>query len=210
VDRPTILFATHNPGKLVEMRALLEPLGLECVGADAAGLSVPEETGATFAANAAIKAHAASGALDGAPILADDSGLVVPALGGAPGVHTARFAAGGYGAAIDRLRLLLEALGPAADERAELVCALCLVTADGLAHAAESRREGRLVFPPRGEGPGFEPIFEPAGERRALAELDEHARIHAHPRAAAVAALAPALRATALSAPRSLRRFPGR
>ncbi len=196
MDRPTLVFATHNPGKLAEMRALLAPFGLACRGAESLGLPSPEEVGETFAENAAIKARAAFAAC-GLPALADDSGLVVRALGGAPGVHTSRFAAGelGFGAAIERLGGMMAALGEEADPGAELVCALCLVTTGGEARASEARAEGRVVFPPRGEGPGFEPIFEPRGQRRTLAEMGARERLLAHPRTAAVAALGAELRA---------------
>ena len=177
MDDSTLLFATHNLGKLEEMRALLAPRGWACVGATELGLPAPAEDGATFAENAAIKARAAFAAT-GLPTIADDSGLVVAGLGGAPGVHTARFAAGprGFERAIERLGAMLDARGPAADRSAELVSAVCLVVARGEERAAEARTTGRVVFPPRGEGPGFEPIFEPDGDARTLAEMDAASR----------------------------------
>ncbi len=204
VDAPTVVFATHNAGKLAEMRSLLARHGLGCVGAAELGLVAPIEDGATFAENAALKARAAYAAT-GLPTIADDSGLVVPALGGAPGVHTARFASGprGFEGAIERLGAMLGGLGPGAEHRAELVSAVCLVGAQGDERAAEAHAAGRLVFPPRGDGPGFEPIFELHGARRTLAELDVEDRLRAHPRSAAVAALADALDAIATRARRS-------
>jgi XTP/dITP diphosphohydrolase len=194
VPSEALIFATHNPGKVAELRALLAPLGLCCVGAGALGLDAPDEIHETFAENAALKAREAHRAT-GRPAIGDDSGLVVPALDGAPGVHTARFAGPGrdFGAAMARLEALLAARGPSVDRRAELVCALHL-EADGVARGVEARLSGALVWPPRGEGPGFEPVFEPEGRGLTLAELPEEIRLRLHPRAAAVAALEPELR----------------
>jgi XTP/dITP diphosphohydrolase len=197
VQSEALIFATHNPGKVEELAALLAPLGLECLGAGALGLPPPDEIFETFAENAALKAREAYGAT-GQPAIGDDSGLVVWALDGAPGVHTARFAGPerDFRAAMTRLEALLDAKGPSVDRRAELVCALHL-EAPGLSRGAEARLGGKLVWPPRGDGPGFEPIFVPEGGSQTLAELPATARLWAHPRAAAVAKLEGALRSLA-------------
>ncbi len=194
MDPEALVFATHNRGKVEELRALLAPLGLACVGADALGLVAPDEIYETFAENAALKAREASRAT-GRAAIGDDSGLVVPALGGAPGVHTARFAGPDrdFRAAMARLEALLAVEGPDVDRRAELVCALHL-EAPGLSRGVEARVPGRVVWPPRGDGPGFEPVFVPDGGLATLAELPAGARLAAHPRAIALVRLEPALR----------------
>ena len=157
-----LVVASHNPGKLAEIAELLRPLGIEALSAAALGLIEPEETADSFAGNAALKARAAAKAA-GLPALADDSGLVVPALGGAPGVHSARWAgpARDFGQAMRRVEAELTALGTS-DVRAAFVCALALAWPDGHVEAAEGRVEGTLVFPPRGRrGFGYDPIFVP-------------------------------------------------
>lgn len=180
-----LVVATHNPGKAAEWRALLGPVD---TAADL-GLPEPDETGATFAANAALKARAAMQAT-GRPCLAEDAGLVVPALDGRPGVRTRRAAhtAGGWSALADAL---LDALGTDRTP-AFYVCALALVGPDGEAWSAEARAPGYLVRP-RGEGPGLAPAFQPFGSTTTWAELGpDWRRAHDH-RARALVALREAL-----------------
>ena len=170
-----IVVATHNAGKLVEMRMLLAPFGLDAVSAGELGLPEPEETGTTFRANAALKAHAAAEA-SRLPALADDSGLVVDALDGAPGVHTARWAGpdrdwGFAMATVDRRLREKGAVAPA-ERRARFVSALCLAWPDGHEEAFEGTVEGTLVWPPRGaKGFGYDPMFRPDGFERTFGEM---------------------------------------
>jgi XTP/dITP diphosphohydrolase len=189
-----LVLATHNAGKLAELAELLRPRGVTIVTAGALGLAEPAETGATFAENAALKARAAAAA-SGLPALADDSGLVVHALGGLPGVRSARWAGPGRDFA-SAIRLVLDALErrygsfEAADPRASFVALLCLAWPDGHAELFEGRVDGRLVAEPRGEhGFGYDPIFVPTGETRTFAEMpaaEKHGLSH---RARAVRAL---------------------
>jgi len=180
-DRPRltgpIVAATHNPGKLREIAELLRPYGIEAIGAAAIGLREPEETGATFRDNAILKAEAAAHA-SGRLALADDSGLSVAALGGQPGVHSARWAEGAAGrprdfaAAMARIERELRALGAPRPWRAEFVCALALASPDGRTEVFEGRVGGDLVFPPRGtQGFGYDPIFLPDGRTRTFGEM---------------------------------------
>ena len=160
-----IVAATHNAGKLREIRELLAPHGVDAVGAAELNLAEPEETGATFRDNAAIKAEAAARAA-GEPALADDSGLCVEALGGAPGVYSARWAGGSkdFAAAMARIERELLAAGAAKPWRAYFVSALALGWPDGRTETFEGRVDGDLVFPPRGTaGFGYDPIFRPDG-----------------------------------------------
>jgi XTP/dITP diphosphohydrolase len=163
-----IVIATHNPGKLKEFAGLLAPLGWDLVSAGALGLPEPEETGASFAANAALKARAAAAAA-GLPALADDSGLCVAALDSGPGVFSARYAAGDYPAAFARII----AAAAARDEwRARFVCALCLAAPDGGTATYIGQADGVIAQSPRGaNGFGYDPIFVPAGYRQTFAEL---------------------------------------
>jgi XTP/dITP diphosphohydrolase len=175
-----LVIATHNRGKLAEIEALLHPFGVAVVGAGALGLPEPEETGATFEANAELKARAAAAA-SGLPALADDSGLVVPALGGAPGIHSARWA--GPNRDFAGAMALVEArLVGAADRSARFVAVLALAWPDGHVETFRGEVEGRLVFPPRGaRGFGYDPIFVPAGGRETFGEMDpaaKHAMSH--------------------------------
>lgn len=159
-----LVIATHNPGKLVELRELLAPYGIEADSAGERGLAEPAETGASFAANARIKAQAAAIAT-GLPAFADDSGLVVDALGGAPGIHSARWAGNSkdFFRAMERIERILRERG-AADRRAHFVAALCLAWPDGHVEEFEGRVDGALVWPPRGEkGFGYDPMFQPDG-----------------------------------------------
>ena len=167
-----VVIATHNPGKLAEMRDLLAPHGIETVSAGELKLPEPDETGKTFAENARIKAGAAA-QRSGLPAFADDSGLCVPALGGAPGIHSARWAGSNKdfaGAMSEIQRLLLEQ--KTSDDRAYFVAALCLAWPDGHVEEFEARVDGTLVFPPRGTaGFGYDPIFLPDGHSRTFGEM---------------------------------------
>ncbi|WP_031551314.1 RdgB/HAM1 family non-canonical purine NTP pyrophosphatase [Parvularcula oceani] len=186
-DGDRLVLASHNQGKLAELRALLSPLGISVLSAGEAGLTAPEETGATFEENAALKARAAVGET-GLPALADDSGLSVDALGGAPGVYSARWAAadGDHAPAIARVERELGEQDPAA----RFVCVLALAWPDGHVELARGEAAGRLVFPPRGEsGFGYDPIFVPEGEARSFAEMTPgEKRAHSH-RSRAMAAM---------------------
>ncbi len=165
--------ATHNSGKLREIRELLAPHGVEAVGAADLGLAEPEETGLTFRDNAAIKAEAAARA-SGQPALADDSGLCVEALGGAPGIYSARWAGGSkdFAAAMARIERELLAKGAPLPWRAHFVSALALAWPDGRTETFEGRVDGDLVFPPRGTaGFGYDPIFRPDGHDRTFGEM---------------------------------------
>jgi len=170
-----LVIATHNPGKLVEMRDLLAPYGIEAVSAGELKLPEPEETGTTFAANARIKAEAAAKAAQ-LPAFADDSGLAVDALGGEPGIHSARW--GGpskdFAAAMQKVEELLQERGAttAGDRRARFVSALCVAWPDGHLEEFEAAVEGALVWPPRGtEGFGYDAMFLPDGHDRTFGEL---------------------------------------
>jgi len=166
-----IIIATHNAGKVREIGALLAPYGMTCLSAGELGLPEPEETGATFIENAKIKALAAAQA-SGKPALADDSGLVVSALGGAPGVYSARWAGPDkdFSLAMKRVE---EALNDSPDTSAAFICALCLAWPDGETACFEGRVDGHLVFPPRGEkGFGYDPIFVPDGYEHSFAEME--------------------------------------
>ena len=165
-----LVIASHNPGKVVEMAALLAPYGLATIGAAELGLPEPEETGATFEANAELKAHAAAAA-SGLAALADDSGLVVPALGGAPGIYSARWAGPtkDFGAAMARVE---RELGDR-DRRAHFVAVLALAWPDGGGATFRGQVHGRLVFPPRGgRGFGYDPIFVPDEYQETCGEMD--------------------------------------
>lgn len=167
-----LVIATHNPGKLAEMRDLLAPYGIDVVSAAQLGLPEPEETGASFADNARIKALSAALAA-GLPALADDSGLAVEALGGAPGIHSARWAGPekDFAAAMRRIEDLLRA-GGHHDRRARFVCALCVAWPDRHVETFEAQVEGVLVWPPRGtKGFGYDPMFLPDGQDHTFGEM---------------------------------------
>jgi XTP/dITP diphosphohydrolase len=171
-----LVIATHNPGKLAEMRELLAAYGVEAVSAAELGLREPEETGVTFRDNARIKALAAARA-SGEAAFADDSGLVVEALGGAPGIHSARWAgpARDFAAAMDRVETALRHRGATTPERrrARFVSALCVAWPDGHVEEFEADVEGTLIWPPRGEkGFGYDPMFLPDGHTRTFGEMD--------------------------------------
>jgi XTP/dITP diphosphohydrolase len=170
-----LVIATHNPGKLAEMRELLAPHGVEAVSAGELGLPEPEETGATFHANARIKAVAAANAA-GLPSFADDSGLVVEALGGAPGIFSARWAGPtkDFSVAMARIERLLQERGATTPEqrKAHFVSALCVAWPDGHLEEVEARADGTLVWPPRGtSGFGYDPMFLPDGFDRTFGEM---------------------------------------
>lgn len=171
--RDTLVIATHNAGKLREMRALLAPYGVEALSAADLGLAEPDETGTSFAANAVIKAEAAT-RTTGLPAFADDSGLCVEALDGAPGIVSARWAKdhGSFAGAMEALRAALLEKGAAEPYHAYFISALALARPGGSALTVEGRIDGRLVFPPRGTlGFGYDPIFMPEGHARTFGEM---------------------------------------
>ena len=168
-----LVIATHNPGKLAEMRDLIAPYGIDAVSAGELGLPEPDETGTSFQENARIKAMAAAKAA-GLPAFADDSGLAVDALGGAPGIHSARWAGPSkdFAAAMQTIEDKLRASG-SANRRAHFVSALCVAWPDGHIEAFEARVEGTLVWPPRGtQGFGYDPMFLHDGHTRTFGEMD--------------------------------------
>jgi XTP/dITP diphosphohydrolase len=170
-----LVIATHNPGKLAEMRELLAPHSIEAVSAGELGIGEPEETGETFHANARIKAIAAARAAR-LPAFADDSGIVVDALDGAPGIYSARWAGPNkdFGAAMAQIeRLLRERGATTADKRgAHFVSALCVAWPDDHLEEVEARVDGTLVWPPRGTaGFGYDPMFMPDGFDRTFGEM---------------------------------------
>jgi XTP/dITP diphosphohydrolase len=171
-----LVIATHNPGKLAEMRDLLAPYGIGAVSAGELRLAEPEETGTSFRANARIKAEAAAAAT-GLPAFADDSGLCVDALGGEPGIHSARWAGESkdFAAAMARIDELLRSKGAASPQQrgAHFVSALCVAWPDGHLEEFEARVDGTLVWPPRGSrGFGYDPMFQPDGFSQTFGELE--------------------------------------
>ncbi|MFT8515782.1 RdgB/HAM1 family non-canonical purine NTP pyrophosphatase [Acetobacter persici] len=166
-----LVLASHNAGKLAEFSTLLADFGVTVLSAGDLNLPEPEETATTFTGNAAIKALAAARAT-GLPALADDSGLCVSALGGAPGIYSARWAGPDkdFPAAMARIE---DGIG--SDERdAWFICVLCLAYPDGTTRSFEGRVDGSITWPPRGEkGHGYDPIFTPTGESRTFAEMEE-------------------------------------
>jgi XTP/dITP diphosphohydrolase len=168
-----IVAATHNSGKLREIRDLLAPYGVAVVGAAELNLAEPEETGLTFRDNAALKAAGAARA-SGEPAIADDSGLCIEALGGAPGIYSSRWAGApkNFRAAMQRIEEELKASRAAEPWRAHFVSALALAWPDGRIDVFEGRVDGDLVFPPRGAaGFGYDPIFRPDGHERTFGEM---------------------------------------
>lgn len=177
-----LVIASHNAGKVREIRALLEPFGIQPISAASLDLPEPEETGTTFAANALLKA-VSSCDLSGLVALADDSGLCVEALGGEPGVYTANWAESADGGprdwymAMQRVEERLTALSPDVSRRAHFVCTLALRWPDGSDALFEGRVEGTLVWPPRGDrGFGYDPVFVPDGHRETFGEMDPVAK----------------------------------
>ena len=175
-----LVIATHNPGKLKEMRELLEPFHVEAVAAGTLGLPEPEETGASFRDNARIKADAAARA-SGLAAFADDSGLVVDALDGAPGIHSSRWAGESkdFRHAMEKVEGMLrerDAFEPPA-RRAHFVSALCVAWPDGHREEFEARVDGTLVWPPRGaHGFGYDPMFLPVGGSQTFGEMAPSAK----------------------------------
>lgn len=173
-----LVIATHNAGKLREIAALIEPLGIACVGAEELGLPEPEEIGNTFADNADLKAREAAD-LSGLPALADDSGLCVDALHGRPGIFSARWAEDEDGnrdwfRAMEKVWGEVEGTAPDAPPAAHFACSLAIAWPnDGQAETFDGRVDGILVWPPRGDrGFGYDPIFMPIGHDQTFGELD--------------------------------------
>ncbi len=189
-----LVAATHNKGKVSELKDLFEPLGFTVVAASELNLPEPEETEFTFAGNALIKARAASEAT-GSPALSDDSGLAVAALGGMPGVHTADWAGHprDFYKAMEKVENELRAID-AKDRSAKFVCCLAVAWPDGHEETFLGETHGTLTWPPRGEmGFGFDPVFVPTDRTETFAELEpaeKHAMSH---RAVAFAKLKAAL-----------------
>ena len=182
-----LVIASHNPGKVVEIDELLAPYSVEAIGAGALGLAEPEETGATFEENAALKAHAAAKA-SGLPSLADDSGLVVPSLGGAPGIYSARWAGPEKDFRIAMKRVQRE-LGDR-DRSAHFVAVLALAWPDGEEALFRGEVHGMLTWPPRGErGFGYDPIFIPDGYDETFGEIGPELKHRISHRARAFAQL---------------------
>ncbi|MCB1496751.1 MAG: RdgB/HAM1 family non-canonical purine NTP pyrophosphatase [Bauldia sp.] len=170
-----LVVASHNAHKLVEIGEMVAPFGLSVVSAGELGIPEPEETGTTFAENAEIKALAVAKAAN-LPALADDSGLVVEALGGAPGIYSARWAGPGkdFAMAMKKVADRLDALGASRPEhrRAAFVAVLCLAFPDGATRNFAGEVTGHLVYPPRGEnGFGYDPMFVPDGHEETFGEL---------------------------------------
>ncbi|MBN9062968.1 MAG: non-canonical purine NTP pyrophosphatase, RdgB/HAM1 family [Rhizobiales bacterium 65-9] len=173
-----IVIATHNKGKLAEMRELLAPYGVDATSAGELGLPEPDETGFMFSENAAIKSRAAAAA-SGLPALADDSGVCVDALDGAPGLFSANWAGPGknFAPAMARVEEELRKRGATAPEqrRAHFVSALTVTWPDGHEELFEGRVFGTIVWPPRGpRGFGYDPIFLPDGHARTFGEMESH------------------------------------
>jgi XTP/dITP diphosphohydrolase len=192
-----LVVATHNEGKVNELKALLEPYGFDLISAEDLDLPEPEETGTTFFFNAELKARSAAD-LSGLPAISDDSGICVEALGGEPGVFTADWAETGNGRdwmlAMSRVQERLEALGPGASRAAYFACVLCVAWPDGHVEHFEGRADGTLVWPPRGDkGFGYDPMFVPQGYTETFAEMDPEEKHRISHRAAAFAKLKAAL-----------------
>jgi XTP/dITP diphosphohydrolase len=181
-----LVIATHNPGKLREIGELLGPYRVEAIPAAELGLPEPAEDGASFLENARIKAAAAAEATH-LPAFADDSGLVVDALDGAPGLKSARWAGPerDFAAAMHAIEQTLRERGAVRPEqrRAHFVCALCLCWPDGHVEQFEARVDGRLVWPPRGKlGFGYDPMFEPDGYSQTFGEMSAEEKHSLPPR----------------------------
>jgi XTP/dITP diphosphohydrolase len=185
LDQGKLVVATHNAGKLKEISALLAPFGIEVTSAGELGLDEPEETEDSFAGNARIKAHFAARA-SGLPALSDDSGLMVDALEGAPGVYTADWAETGNGRdfymAMSKTHELLLAKAAPKPWTGRFCCTLCLAWPDGHDEIFEGSVDGHLVWPLRGErGFGYDPMFEPLGFTETFGEMEpdkKHAMSH--------------------------------
>jgi len=170
-----LVIASHNEGKVREIRALLAPYGMDVVSAAELDLPEPEETGTTFVANAELKAMQAAD-LSGLPALSDDSGLCVEALGGDPGIFSARWGgeARDFDLAMELVQTRVEAAGPDVSRDAHFICALALAWPDGHVEWFEGRVDGTLVWPPRGDaGHGYDPIFVADGRDETFGEMDQ-------------------------------------
>jgi XTP/dITP diphosphohydrolase len=186
-DGERLVIASHNPGKVGEIETLFAPYGVVAIGAAALGLPEPEETGATFEANAELKARAAAEA-SRLPALADDSGLVVPALDGAPGIYSARWAGPAKDFRIAMERVHRELGGK--DRRAHFVAVLALAWPDGATETFRGEIHGQLTWPPRGErGFGYDPIFIADGYDQTFGEIDPNLKHRISHRARAFAKL---------------------
>lgn len=179
-----LVIATHNAGKLREMRELLSPFGIDTVSAGELGLPEPDESGISFAENARLKAVSASTRC-GMPAFADDSGLAVDALDGEPGIHSARWAGPerNFRHAMESVEEKLRARGAHAisQRRAHFISALCIAWPDGHVEEFEARVDGSLVWPPRGDkGFGYDPMFLPDGHARTFGEMPSEEK-HAVP-----------------------------
>ena len=178
-----LVIASHNKGKIPEIAALLGPYGMDIVSAGELGVPEPEETGTSFAANAELKARF-SADLTGLPALADDSGLCVDALGGDPGIFSARWAGEtrDFGTAMERIERNLAGRAADAGRDAHFVCALSLCWPDGRIVTVEGRVDGHLVWPPRGSrGFGYDPMFRPWHHDLTFGEMEpdkKHAMSH--------------------------------
>jgi XTP/dITP diphosphohydrolase len=171
----SVVIATHNSGKLSEMRELLAPYGIAAQSATELNLAEPDETGTTFAANARIKAMAAANATERAAF-ADDSGLVIDALGGEPGIYSARWAGPDkdFRFAMNRIQTLLVERGATTPDqrKAHFIAALCIAWPDGHVEEFEGRVDGVIVWPPRGDaGFGYDPLFLPDGHERTFGDM---------------------------------------
>lgn len=194
----TLVIATHNAGKLKEISALLSPYGLSCISAGSLGLPEPDETGKTFIENALIKARAAAEA-SGLPALADDSGLSVTALDGAPGVYTADWAerqwfegppGRDWYMAMGKVEGMLVAKGPETDRSCWFSCVLAIAWPDGESVVYEGHANGTLTWPPRGTlGFGYDPVFVPLGSSQTFAEIEPEEKHRISHRADAFAKL---------------------
>jgi XTP/dITP diphosphohydrolase len=181
-----LVIATHNPGKLAEMRELLAPYGIDAISAGELGLPEPDETGMSFRDNARIKAQAAAKAA-GLPAFADDSGLVVDALGGEPGIYSARWAGPDkdFFCAMKMIDDKLRDRGATTPDqrKAHFVSALCVAWPDGHVEDFEARVDGTLVWPPRGDkGFGYDPMFLPDGYTRTFGEMSSEEKHGLPPR----------------------------
>ena len=193
----TLVFATRNPAKIHEIGELVAPFGLTVASAGALGLPEPEEIGLTFEENAILKAVAAATASKH-PSLADDSGLAVDALGGEPGIYSARWAGPtrDFGLAMQKLEDSLKIAGATTPARrtARFIAVLCLAFPDGRTETFRGEVEGRLVWPPRGpNGFGYDPMFVPEGHERTFGEMAPHEKRNLSHRARAFAAFAHAM-----------------